>query len=79
MKSHGRYKCEICLVLAKIGLAWADTTTEKKKLKHVLTNNIASAKFYEDGVHLCGVHRRYRSPSRMLREFKSQLEKKLNE
>lgn len=76
MKSHGSHKCEICLVRAKINLAWASNTTERKIRKKHLGEKIPPAKYHEDGVHVCGSCKDFLRPSFMLSSFKNQLKVK---
>lgn len=63
MRDHGSYKCQLCLLDAKLAITWAQATSELKRLKQKLGDSIPPAKYVIEDVYLCGNCRKLNSPN----------------
>lgn len=62
MRDHGSYKCQLCLLKAKLAITWARSSSELKRLKQRLGDSIPPAKYVIEDVHLCGNCRTFSDP-----------------
>lgn len=73
MRDHGSYKCQLCLLEAKLAITWARTTSEHKRLKQRLGDKIPPAKYIKENVHLCGSCYQFSNPKFCLKIKTNQL------